>query len=165
MNGQPAPAGCAKPQSARANARDPPMHPTPPDWPGWPPSSPHSWPVNGHDLQLGSALGQLLAATHQQTRTLERISDRIEELPERITDVIQSAPGGRLAERESPGATKSSPPGAGIPPGLLAALTVRDVMMLAIAGGMLILVLMGKATLREVIDALIGLNPPPAPKT
>ena len=146
-----------------------PHHQTPPDWHVWPPSSPRQ--VNGHDLQLGSALGQLLAATHQQTRTLERISDRIEELPDLIADSIHSAPGGRsfVAPGDSP--SGSRPPGAGvsagagIPPGLLAALTVRDVMMLAIAGGMLILVLMGKATLREVIDALIGLNPQPPPKT
>ena len=48
------------------------------------------WPSNGTEVQLGMILGGIQAETRQQTAILVRISDTLEDLPDRI--------GSRLSE-------------------------------------------------------------------
>lgn len=107
-------------------------HSPPPDWSNWPPSS-HPAPdfMNGHDLHLGQTLGLLLANTDRQTRVLERISDRIDDLPEDLAKAIQPPP---------------------IQPSDL--LSSRDKVQLALAALIVVLALAGKVTILEVVQLL-----------
>lgn len=108
-------------------------HSTPPDWSNWPPSS-RAMPghMNGHDLQLGQTLGMLLAHSDRQTRVLEQISDRLDDLPENIARALPAPP--------------PTPPSA--------RLSSRETAQLVLAAVIVVLALAGKVTIQEAVQLL-----------
>jgi hypothetical protein len=106
---------------------------TPPEWIGWHPDLARE-AANGHDLQIGQTLGQLLAEGSHQSRLLERISDHMHSLPADIA---------RLMPQPLP---PSPPPDR---------LSWGEKLQLLAAVVMVIFGLMGKVSAQQIADWLL----------
>lgn len=112
----------------------------PPHWSGYPPSSYHGYQqqpaASGHDLALGTTLGQLLAGQERTIFILEMIHTRLAE----NADIMEK----RLPEKTPLASEEKRDP-----------MSVRDWVQIGIAVFVVLAALSGKVPLKEAIP-LIG---------
>ena len=118
-----------------------------PDWaylypPGMvPASSMHVMPPSGNDVYQGHMFGTLLAHNERQTRALERMADKIDDLP---GEIARALPGGQPSSMQQAQAPPSTPPSD--------RLSWKDRVQLLLAVAFVLAALFGKVSWQEAMQ-------------